>query len=45
MSGSVCLLITYVFYSLDMRFIARVKIPTEAGNKMVKDPNFIQTLE
>jgi hypothetical protein len=28
-----------------MRFIARVKIPTEAGNKMIKDPNFIQTLE
>jgi hypothetical protein len=22
-----------------MRFIARVKIPTEAGNKMIKDPN------
>jgi hypothetical protein len=28
-----------------MRFIVRAKIPTEAGNKMVKDPKFIQTLE
>jgi len=28
-----------------MRFIVRAKIPTENGNKMVKDPNFIQFLE
>ena len=28
-----------------MRFIIRAKIPTEAGNKMVKDPNFIRNLE
>jgi hypothetical protein len=28
-----------------MRFIVRAKIPTEAGNKMVKDPKFIQNLE
>jgi hypothetical protein len=28
-----------------MRFIIRAKIPTEAGNKMVKDPKFIQNLE
>lgn len=28
-----------------MRFIIMAHIPTEAGNKMVKDPNFMQTLE
>ena len=28
-----------------MRFIIRAKIPTEAGNKMVKDPNFLKNLE
>ena len=28
-----------------MRFIVRTKIPTEAGNKMVKDPNFLRNLE
>ena len=28
-----------------MRFIVRAKIPTEAGNKMVKNPKFIQNLE
>ncbi len=28
-----------------MRFIVRAKIPTLAGNKMVKDPKFIQNLE
>lgn len=28
-----------------MRFIVRAKIPTEAGNKVVKDPNFIHKLE
>jgi hypothetical protein len=29
----------------DMRFIIRAQIPTEAGNKMVKDPNFIKNVE
>jgi hypothetical protein len=28
-----------------MRFIIRAKIPTEAGNKMVQDPNFLEKLE
>ena len=28
-----------------MRFVIRVLIPTEAGNKMIKDPNFIQNIE
>lgn len=28
-----------------MRFVIRVIIPTEAGNKMVQDPNFIQNIE
>jgi hypothetical protein len=28
-----------------MRFIIRAKIPTEAGNKMVQDPNFLKNLE
>jgi siroheme synthase (precorrin-2 oxidase/ferrochelatase) len=28
-----------------MRFVVRVLIPTEAGNKMVTDPNFIQNIE
>lgn len=28
-----------------MRFIVRAKIPTEAGNKMVKDPKFMESLE
>ena len=28
-----------------MRFIVRAKFPTEAGNKMVKDPNFLRDLE
>jgi hypothetical protein len=28
-----------------MRFLIRAKIPTEAGNKMVKDPNFLKNLE
>ena len=30
---------------LSMRFIVRAKIPTEAGNEMVKNPNFIHNLE
>ena len=25
-----------------MRFLIRAKIPTEAGNKMVQDPNFLK---
>jgi hypothetical protein len=28
-----------------MRFIVRAKFPTEAGNKMVKDENFLRDLE
>ena len=28
-----------------MRFIIHAKIPTEARNKMVQDPNFIKNLE
>jgi hypothetical protein len=28
-----------------MRFLIRAKIPTEAGNKTVQDPNFLKKLE
>jgi hypothetical protein len=28
-----------------MRFLIRAIIPTEAGNKMVQDPNFLRKLE
>ena len=28
-----------------MKFIIRAQIPTEAGNKMVKNPNFVKNLE
>src|SRR5438552_18649548 len=28
-----------------MRFVSRAKIPTEDGNKMVQDPNFLRKLE
>ena len=28
-----------------MRFLVRVTIPTEAGNKSVKDPNFLKNIE
>ena len=28
-----------------MRFLIRAKIPTEAGNKMVQDPNFLKKIE
>jgi hypothetical protein len=28
-----------------MRFLIRAKIPTEDGNKMVLDPNFLRKLE
>jgi hypothetical protein len=29
----------------EMRFLIRARIPTEAGNKMVQDPNFLKKLE
>lgn len=28
-----------------MRFVIRATIPVEAGNKMIKDPNFLKNLE
>jgi hypothetical protein len=28
-----------------MRFLIRAKIPTDAGNKLVQDPNFMKNLE
>ena len=28
-----------------MRFIVRARIRTEAGNKMIKDPNFLEKLD
>ena len=28
-----------------MKFLVRAKIPAEAGNKMVQDPNFLKNLE
>jgi hypothetical protein len=28
-----------------MRFLVQASIPTEAGNKMVQDPNFLKKLE
>jgi len=28
-----------------MRFVVRASIPTEAGNKMVTDPSFLQKIE
>jgi hypothetical protein len=28
-----------------MRFLIHAEIPTEAGNKMVQDPNFLMKLE
>lgn len=28
-----------------MRFLVRVLIPTEAGNKMMSDPNFVKNIE
>src|SRR5687767_5163111 len=28
-----------------MRFLIRTRIPTESGNKMVKDPDFLRKLE
>ena len=29
----------------EMRFLVHARIPTEAGNKMVQDPNFLKKLE
>ena len=28
-----------------MRFLIRARVPTEAGNKMVQDPDFLKNLE
>ena len=28
-----------------MRFLVRVMIPTEAGNKSTRDPNFLKNIE
>jgi hypothetical protein len=28
-----------------MRFLIRARVPTEAGNKMVQDPDFMKKLE
>lgn len=40
------LLNRYVFSAIEnMRFIIRAKMPTEAGNRAVKDPNFLKNLE
>jgi hypothetical protein len=33
------------FYSRNMRFLIRANIPTEDGNKMVQDPNYLEKLE
>jgi hypothetical protein len=38
------LYITPVFIRF-MKFLVRAKIPAEAGNKMVQDPNFLKNLE
>ena len=32
-------------YLQNMRFLIHAKIPTEDGNKMVQDPNFLRKLE
>lgn len=40
------LLSKYAFSAIEnMRFIVRAKMPTEAGNRAVKDPNFLKNLE
>jgi hypothetical protein len=36
---------TYISILKKMRFITRAKIPTEAGNKAVQDPNFLKNIE
>jgi hypothetical protein len=33
------------FHPTSMRFLGRTKIPADAGNKMVQDPNFPKNLE
>jgi hypothetical protein len=33
------------FYTTSMRFLIRARTPTEAGNKVVQDPNFLTRLE
>jgi hypothetical protein len=33
------------YFTIQMRFLIRAKIPTEVGNKVVQDPNFLQKLE
>lgn len=30
---------------ISMRFLIRAQMPTESGNKLIKDPNFMATLE
>lgn len=34
-----------IFFRMTMRFVVRAMIPTEAGNKMVQEPNFLANLE
>ena len=36
---------TGLLWRIDMRVLVRAMIPTTAGNKMVKDPNFLKTIE
>jgi hypothetical protein len=33
------------FYPNPVRFLIRSKVPTEAGNKTIQDPEFIKKLE
>jgi hypothetical protein len=33
------------FYPTPMRFLIRARIPTEAGNKMIQDPDFMKKLD
>jgi hypothetical protein len=39
------LFIIHYRFTKVMRFVIRATIPVEAGNKMVKDPKFLQNLE
>ena len=34
-----------LLWRIDMRVLVRAMIPTTAGNKAVKDPNFLKTIE
>ena len=34
-----------MIFTNHMRFLVRAKIPTEVGNKVVQDPNFMKKLE